>query len=146
VSTHGVGTPAAPTEASKEGAEEENNNNNGGLKAVTEEQAEWVQKLQDAGFEWTPWPNNAKIWGGNLMQIQRSLLDFKKDPWKEKAEVPVDEEMEEEAGKEQVEEPKKEAVAPAPAVRRESVIARPLPVEEKPRQQFDLFDFDEEED
>lgn len=143
-STQGVGTPAnaaTSTEPAKEAAEGEN----GALKEVTEEQAEWVQKLHEAGFQWTPWPNNSKIWNGNLMQIQRNLLDFKKDPWKERADVVVEGEAMEETGRpEQVEEPKMEPAAPAP-VRRESVVARP-PVEEKPRQQFNLFDFDEEED
>lgn len=149
ISSNGLGTPtvapaAAAAETGKETAEPENE----ALKEVTEEQAEWARKLQESGYPWTPWPGNDKIANSNLMRIQRDLLDYKKDPWQVSVEA-ADEDadggaMEEDRKVEQAEEPRREQPQPAP-VRRESVVARP-PVEQKPKEIFQGFDFDEDDE
>ncbi|KAF2008460.1 hypothetical protein BU24DRAFT_97049 [Aaosphaeria arxii CBS 175.79] len=163
-----VGTPAGAaaagtvaTTSADPSSKDPADGDNAALKEVTEEQAEWIKKLQESGSTWTPYPHNTKIWGGNLMAIQRHLLDFKKDPWKESVEIDGDVEADanardRDAGEasikaDQSSGPKREESAdshPAPQ-RKESVVvvgAKPPPVEEKPRQQFNLFDDFEDDD
>jgi hypothetical protein len=73
--SNGVSTPAQePTrEAHAQGEE------GAAVPEVTEEEVEWLKKLNATNNQWQPWPHNDKIRRSNLMQIQY-LIDTKQDP------------------------------------------------------------------
>lgn len=72
VPSNPLGTPAHTNEGESESKD----------KAITEEEAEWLQKLKNSNLSWFPWPDEDKIRRGNLMQIQ-NVLDRGRDPTNE---------------------------------------------------------------
>lgn len=69
VPSDAAGTPAHVNEGEPENKDQ----------AITEEEAEWLQKLKNSNLSWFPWPDEDKIRRGNLMQIQ-NVLDRGRDP------------------------------------------------------------------
>ncbi|KAF1979602.1 hypothetical protein BU23DRAFT_101325 [Bimuria novae-zelandiae CBS 107.79] len=78
VPSNAVGTPAQPQDGA-EGAAKEGESKGDEEKVITEEEAEWLQKLKNSNLSWFPWPDEDKIRRGNLMQIQ-NVLDRGRDP------------------------------------------------------------------
>lgn len=75
IPSNGTGTPAVASavSAADEGPKDAKEGEAEGPKPMTAEQAEWLKKLQESGFQWTPWPDMNKIRRGNLMSIQIKL-------------------------------------------------------------------------
>ncbi|KAI8938272.1 hypothetical protein NX059_005931 [Plenodomus lindquistii] len=73
--TNGVNTPAVqpePTEGAVAIADGVNDDQPaaGAAPEITEEEAEWLKKLNDSQMSWHPWPSNDKIRTSNLHKIQ----------------------------------------------------------------------------
>ncbi|PSN64724.1 hypothetical protein BS50DRAFT_499110 [Corynespora cassiicola Philippines] len=142
VPSNGVNTPANPnpSEQPKENAEGEAE-----PKEITEQEAEWLRKLNENQLGWTPWPSNDKIRRGGLMQIQY-LLDTGKDP----AKIDISKLDDEEKRKmeEGVAQNAEQQAQNEPDVRRESVaVPPPAPRAAEPKEVFAGFgDFEDDED
>lgn len=74
--TNGVNTPAAISSEPVEVATAlvDSHQNDGPVPDaapdITEEEAEWLKKLNESQFTWFPWPSNDKIRQGNLHKLQ----------------------------------------------------------------------------
>jgi len=74
--TNGVNTPAAvPPEpvqvaTAPVGGQQDAEPGPSATPDITEEEAEWLKKLNQSQFTWYPWPSNDKIRQGNLHKLQ----------------------------------------------------------------------------
>lgn len=74
--TNGVSTPAVvssePAQVATAAADGQQDAEPGSstTPVITEEEAEWLKKLNESQFTWYPWPSNDKIRQGNLHKIQ----------------------------------------------------------------------------
>ncbi|KAF2269080.1 hypothetical protein CC78DRAFT_540137 [Lojkania enalia] len=155
ISGAGAGAgPGASVPADQPGGNEQHNSEPEVPKEVTPEQAEWLRKLYESGRQWTPWPQNEKIWQGNLMWIQ-GYLDRNIDPASIDipAEIRTQERlmMGERSGETEVtaeEKPgAKEEPQPAELERTEpeAPVRRPS-APQQPQQQFTGFLYDDDDD
>jgi hypothetical protein len=122
--SNGVSTPAQepPKEDDAQGEE------GAAVPDVTEEEAEWLKKLNATKTPWQPWPHDDKIRRSNLMQIQY-LIDTKQDPTqvdlkqmgREEKDMIVAEAARQAAAQAPVEAAQQAHAAPAPRPPREEV-------------------------
>ncbi|KAF2853988.1 hypothetical protein T440DRAFT_389539 [Plenodomus tracheiphilus IPT5] len=71
--TNGLNTPAnqtEPTETAVALAEGQADEEPTPVPEITEEEVEWLKKLNEAQFTWYPWPSNDKIRQGSLYKLQ----------------------------------------------------------------------------